>query len=278
MLGLLYLFVSLPRALGCAPGTYFDGETAKCKPCAPGRYAPFPGESFCMLCGVGQHQHLSGQKKCESGADNEHGKLFITLILGLHPKLIRLLIADCTPGRYALVADAKSYACTKCPKGKYREGYGPSCFSCPKGYTSMLGQTKCVLSKAPSREDCPAGQYFWGFWKSSAYCANCPHGKWSSGCKNCRADPNGSRCIQLKPCQSDFFCAGYHAKEPKCVECPEGKYSPGCHHCRPDPNATRCHSWQKDASKPTKKGPRITKHMMPVRRSKKHPVVVHSGA
>ena len=151
-----------PRVPLCPPGSrvrelIFEGKTAVCTQCEPGKYNDVWTElESCKLCGINSFQDLYRQSSCKTC---EIGKY--------QPADGESACLPCSFGYYLNVA---SGACTPCAENTYQDVEGKTaCENCESGkYQPETGQSACL--------PCEVGMYL----ESNGICASCPGGKYSN--------------------------------------------------------------------------------------------------
>jgi hypothetical protein len=134
------------------------GNVDDCIFCPPGEYGNEIGLGFCLPCLQGFRNELHGQKQCkqcllgryteEIGSTHETCKLAPRGRYASNPTSSLTVIkgfqsANCLKGENTAEAQGCSQA-SVCLAGKYGDD-PPSglCHSCPKGYFSLRGYTRC---------------------------------------------------------------------------------------------------------------------------------------
>ena len=145
----------------CDAGTYADGTTTFCYPCAPGHYSPNRGISECLECEIGSYSSINGSIACADCASSNA----YTLFNGSHKCQPCTTGLECNAGHVSVAAGYWGYSidngtaisAVKCLAGfclggqpehgscaAHRSPTSPLCGQCEDGFVSFLTSSECV--------------------------------------------------------------------------------------------------------------------------------------
>jgi hypothetical protein len=188
------------RCIPCAVGRYQSSEGAAngnaCIPCAAGTYSSFVGATACVECSAGHFSLTVGANRsaeCTLCAAGKHASSSGTSLCNV-----------CSPGTFSSAAGASS--CDICEVGFYGASYGNSaCFACEPGFYSGIGAVNCEI--------CHAGSYLPG---GAQECVLCAAGSFSTS----EGAVSETTCI---PCEPGSYSEAVGVSG--CELCQAGTYS-----------------------------------------------------
>uniref|UniRef100_A0A914YVY8 Sushi, von Willebrand factor type A, EGF and pentraxin domain-containing protein 1 n=1 Tax=Panagrolaimus superbus TaxID=310955 RepID=A0A914YVY8_9BILA len=237
----------------CAPGSFYDKDTAECVLCGTGEYQNKAGQFSCSKCpeetittGPGALDETECQTHCKAGYFlNLHTRKCEACGFGFYqPASGSFACIPCGVGKTTLSNTAaseddcrdecpdgehltQSGTCQPCPMGSYRtKGLHKQCVECPPGTTTeTVRSSKRVQCNTPK---CVAGQFLV---TSTKQCQYCPRGTYQdeplqTTCKLCATDhttaaqgaTHESQCYSTNQCSTGEDNCSWNAV---CIDFPD---------------------------------------------------------